>query len=540
MSKEPTTATTTSVTRREWLALSGGALATAAAASLPSASWAQAPKRGGTLSLRLWDPPHWDPQLQISYKTHTALTFTHSRLVKHKAGSGVQPGSFPIEGDLAESWTQPNENTYVFKLRRGVRWHAKPPVNGRELTADDVVYSMERFRTVKGNANAYMLASVDKVEALDKYTVRFTLKEPFVWFLDVLANPMAACIVAKEAVEKFGDLKKWEAVIGTGPWMLDSYRPNVGFTYVRHPNYFVAGLPHIDKIEAVVDEDNASRMAAFLAGKYDLGWENPGTINRVDWVQIKDVLKQRRPGLRTLESPSNVMSHIYMRTDKAPFSDVRVRRAMSLAINRQQLIDSTFEGVGAYNPPVPAALRDWAIPFDQLGEGGQWYKHDPAAARKLLAEAGLSSGFSAALDFTTYSSTVLVDQNAAHPQGPQDGGHRRQAEPERIRRLYLHHLLRQVRRHGLRPPDALPRSGQLPVRPVLPGRDQEPRPHQRPRGRRHARPTAPHPGSGQAPRGHLRYPAVPRQAAVLGADAFGRLRLRLGRRRQELLTQSGL
>jgi peptide/nickel transport system substrate-binding protein len=399
---------TSAVTRRQWLGLTGGALA--AATALPSAGWAQTPKRGGTLNLRLWDPPHWDPQLQISYKTHTALTFTHSRLVKHKAGPSVQPGTFPIEGDLAESWTQPNDTTYVFKLRRGVKWHPKPPVNGRELTADDVVYSMDRFRTVKGNANAYMLASVDKVEAVDKYTVRFTLKEPFVWFLDVLANPMAACIVAKEAVEKFGDLKKWEAVIGTGPWMLDSYRPNVGYTYVRNPGYFVPGLPYIDRVEAVVDEDNASRMAAFLGGKYDLGWENPGTINRVDWVQIKDVLKQRRPGLKVMESPSNVMSHIYTRTDKAPFSDIRVRRAMSMAINRQAYIDATFEGVGSYNPPVPAALNDWAIPFDQLGEGGQWYKHDPTAAKKLLAEAGSPNGFSATLDFTTYGSTVLVDQ----------------------------------------------------------------------------------------------------------------------------------
>ena len=399
---------TSAFTRRQWLGLTGGALA--AATALPSAGWAQTPKRGGTLNLRLWDPPHWDPQLQISYKTHTALTFTHSRLVRHKAGPSVQPGTFPIEGDLAESWTQPNDTTYVFKLRRGVKWHPKPPVNGRELTADDVVYSMDRFRTVKGNANAYMLASVDKVEAVDKYTVRFTLKEPFVWFLDVLANPMAACIVAKEAVEKFGDLKKWEAVIGTGPWMLDSYRPNVGYTYVRNPGYFVPGLPYIDRVEAVVDEDNASRMAAFLGGKYDLGWENPGTINRVDWVQIKDVLKQRRPGLKVMESPSNVMSHIYTRTDKAPFSDIRLRRAMSMAINRQAYIDATFEGVGSYNPPVPAALKDWAIPFDQLGEGGQWYKHDPAAAKKLLAEAGSPNGFSATLDFTTYGSTVLVDQ----------------------------------------------------------------------------------------------------------------------------------
>ncbi len=190
MPKSSTTTTTTSVTRREWLALSGGALATAAAAaSAPSAAWAQAPKRGGTLNLKLWDPPHWDPQLTISYKTHIALTFTHGRLLKPRVGPGVQPGTFPLEGDLAESWSQPNETTYVFKLRRGVRWHAKPPVNGRELTADDVLYSIERFRTVKGNANAYMLASVDKVEALDKYTVRFTLKEPFAWFLDMLANP---------------------------------------------------------------------------------------------------------------------------------------------------------------------------------------------------------------------------------------------------------------------------------------------------------------------------------------------------------------
>ena len=187
-------------------------------------------------------------------------------------------------------------------------------------------------------------------------------------------------------------------------------RPNVGYTYVRNPHYFMPGLPYIERVEAVVDEDNASRMAAFLGGKYDLGWQNPGTIDRVDWVQIKDVLRQRRPGLKVMESPSNVMNHIYMRTDKAPFSDIRVRRAMSMAINRQALIDTIQEGVGAYNPPVPAALKDWAIPFDQLGEGGQWYKHNPVAAKKLLAEAGYPRGFSATLDFTTYGSTALVDQ----------------------------------------------------------------------------------------------------------------------------------
>jgi peptide/nickel transport system substrate-binding protein len=397
------------LSRRHLLKLGGAALAGASLA--PAVARAQTPKRGGTLALRTWDPPHFDPFQTISYKTHIALSFTHSRLLRHKAGPSVAPGTFPIEGDLAESWTQPNETTYVFKLRKGVKWQAKPPVNGRELTADDVVFSVNYFLTVKGNANAYMLKSVDKVEAVDKYTVKFTLKEkePFVWFLDMLSNPHAVAIVAKEVVEKYGDLKKWESVIGTGPWMLDSYRPNVGLTFVRNPSYFIQGLPYIDRIEATVDEDNASRMAAFLSGKYDLGWEFPGTINRVDWVQIKDKLKQNRPKLQTVEFPSPVMSHISMRTDQKPFSDVRVRQAMSLAIDRQAIIEAVFEGVGAVNPAVPAALREWSIPLDKLGEGAKYYKYDPAEAKRLLAAAGYPHGFPGTMCFTTYGSTILVD-----------------------------------------------------------------------------------------------------------------------------------
>jgi ABC-type oligopeptide transport system substrate-binding subunit len=152
-----------------------------------------------------------------------------------------------------------------------------------------------------------MLSSVDRVEALDKYTVRFALKEPFVWFLDMLANPLAVPIIARECVEKFEDLKKPEATVGTGPWMLDSYRPNVGMTFVRNPNYFLSGLPHIDRVEVGVDEDNASRIAAFLGGKYDIGWEYMGVINRVDWVQIKDSLKQKRP----VQLPSGIQVGVW-------------------------------------------------------------------------------------------------------------------------------------------------------------------------------------------------------------------------------------
>src|SRR2546430_11184350 len=175
--------------RRHVLKLGGIALA--ATAVRPSHARGQTPKRGGTLALRTWDPPHFDPFQTISYKTHIALSFTHSRLLKHKAGPNVVPGTFAIEGDLAESWSQPNETTYVFKLRKGVRWHNKPPVNGRELTADDVAYSVNHFLTVKGNANAYMIRSLEKVQAPRMHTVQLTPTEPVGSFPDTPAHPTA-------------------------------------------------------------------------------------------------------------------------------------------------------------------------------------------------------------------------------------------------------------------------------------------------------------------------------------------------------------
>jgi len=396
------------LSRRDLLTLGGATLAGATLA--PARGRAQTPKRGGTATLRLWDPPHFDPMLQVAYKTHIPLTFTHSRLVKYKAGPTVAPGTMPIEGDLAESWSQPNETTYVFKLRRGVRWHNKPPVNGRELTAEDVKYTVERFLTVPGNAYAYMLRSVDRVEAVDRHTVKFTLKEPYAWFLDILANPMAVAIIARECVDKFGDLKKAEACVGTGPWMLDGYRPNVSLAWVRNPTYFQPGLPYIDRLEGFVDEDQASRVAAFIAGKYDVGYEFPGGILRTDWVQIKDTLKQKRPGLRVEEYVNNVYYHISMRTDRPPYNDVRVRQAMSLAIDRKGIVDAVMEGGGIWNGPVPAAFKEWALPVDKLGEGAKWYQYNPAEAKRMLAAAGHPNGFAANVCFTTYGSSLVVDQ----------------------------------------------------------------------------------------------------------------------------------
>src|SRR6267142_1905640 len=178
----------TTMSRRDLLKL-GGAVAALPLLDRGSAE-GQTPKRGGVFRIRGEDATTgFDPHLFSNHhRISTNLSFTHSRLVKVRAGPSIVPGTLPVEGDLAESWTQPNDRTYVFRLRKGVRWHLKPPVNGRELTAEDVKFTYERFLSIKGNPTRSVLEQIDRVDALDRHTVKFTLKEPFAWFPDALAS----------------------------------------------------------------------------------------------------------------------------------------------------------------------------------------------------------------------------------------------------------------------------------------------------------------------------------------------------------------
>ncbi len=298
----------------------------------------------------------------------------------------------------------------MFTLRKGVRFHDKPPVNGREVTADDVRYTFERMLTEKGS-NASMYRSIAKVEAVGP------LHRPVHALGAVRVVPRhgrqprwRAAIIARECVEKFGDLKKPEAVIGTGPWMLERYRPNVSLTLVRNPNYFVPGLPYIDRVEMLVDEDNASRMAAFLGGKYDLGWEFPGQINRTDWIQIKDRLRQTRPEPADRRVPVERGE----RPRHAHRSEAVQRRAGAPGDldGHRPAGDDRLDARGGRawsTARCPAALTDWALPIDQLGEGARNYATIPAEAKRLLAAAGTPTDFPASVCFNSYGSTVLVD-----------------------------------------------------------------------------------------------------------------------------------
>ena len=386
-------------TGRELIKIGGapGAAVTAGAHILPAQ--AQTPKRGGTFRFRFQVPPvQFDPHLTIGFATMIPLSLAYSRLVKVKAGSAVVPGTQPVEGDLAESWERQGDTVYVFKLRKGVRWHPKPPVNGRELTAEDVKYTYDRFLTIKGNPNKAVLEMVDKVEALDKHTVKFTLREPNAWFIDRLAST-STWIVAKECVDQLGDLKSPDSVVGSGPWMLQRYEPNVRLSFVRNPHYYIPGLPYVDNVDIALSQDPAAALAAFLAGAFDLGPEYGMVIRRSDL----EIAKARVKNLGTRDYIVVFGGFTAMKLDQEPFKDVRVRRAVAMSDNWREMLETNAWslGKGAPNPLIPAAFRDWTIPIDQLPpEGRRLYESTPGDAKRLLAEAGHPNGIKASLETT--------------------------------------------------------------------------------------------------------------------------------------------
>jgi peptide/nickel transport system substrate-binding protein len=362
------------------------------------------PKRGGILRVRGWDPVHFDPHLTRNFMTHTALSFIYSKLLRHKVGADVRPGTFIVEPDLAERWEEPDDTTYIFHLRQGVKWQNKPPVNGRELVAEDVKFTFDRFLTEKGNPERQLLESVDRVEVVDRYTVKFVLHEPFVWLLDILANAMCMWIVAPEVGEKYGDFKKVETAIGTGPFLLEQYEPNVKTIFKRHPEYFRPGLPYVDGVEWLVVQDESTGLAMYRTGQIDAGPGPNWTVRQPDL----EALKQSHPHLRYQDIQTTTQTTIWMRTDKPPFTDVRVRRALSHAIDRQGIIEAVWMR-GELSSGVAPGLAEWSVPVDQLGEGATYYRYDPKEARRLLAEAGHPKGFKTQLTASSGYGRDLID-----------------------------------------------------------------------------------------------------------------------------------
>ncbi len=351
---------------------------------------AQSPKRGGVFRIGAPDPPGLDPHQIVNFLPQTYTSLVYSHLVRFPAGpEQTSTTDFRILPDLAEKWEYTSPTTVVFHLRKGVRFQRKPPVNGREVTADDVKYSLERFMT-KSPLRA-RLEPVQSVDAVDRHTVRIVLKEPFAPLLNHLANASHTAILPREAEQAYKDFNHPGAVIGTGPFVLKSWDKGVRLVFERNPDYYMAGLPHLDGVVVEVIPEQVARLALLRSGKLELAhwW---GFLSPDDGK----ALQKTNPEMVITPTFIADVGHIFMRTDQPPFNDVRVRRAMSLAIDRKSWNEAVLFGEGCLDSgPVPCAMTEWKLDVSTLDPARRKYLlgHDQAEARRLLAEAGFPKGF---------------------------------------------------------------------------------------------------------------------------------------------------
>ena len=362
-------------------------------ATTSAAPLAAQPKSGGVLRLvERADPVGFDTlgKKKASVYTQSMLAFTHNRLFRYGPKGDVVP-------DLAVSYTHPNATTYVVTLRKGVHFHGKPPVNARELTAEDVKFTFERL---PGSPEERLFPTLKRVTTPDRYTVQFELSAPFSAFVSNLAAT-TMYIYAKEAgkptTDGGRDYTAADTVIGTGPFTLEEYREKQRIVFKRNPTYFETGRPYLDGVEVYFIADSSAQLAALRTGKVDLipvaaGQGLPHSLAaEARAIPGATVIKQS-----LFQTSENVIG----RLDQKPWSELGVRRAVSLAIDRAALMKAMYpEGADLISGPIPVTSR-YNIPVDKLGEAAAFYRYDPAAARALLAEAGYPAGFKTKL-YTT-------------------------------------------------------------------------------------------------------------------------------------------
>jgi len=331
--------------------------------------------QGGNLRVGyIADAVGLDPHLTTALNSELMFQHVYSGLLQTTDRQEIAP-------DLAESWeVAPDGLTYTFKLRPNVKFH-----NGRTVNVADVVYSFDRIINSKGPWSA-RFRDIDKLETPDDRTVVFKMKTAFAPFLSVLATAKAA-IVPKEEIEKHGDLQK--VMVGTGPFKFVEYRPGTGLKLARNPDYFLPGIPRVETMEIKVIPDEVTRIAALRTGEVDL-------------TQITDPLSRnilaRDSSLKLQVVPMLRRNLVVLNAKRAPLDDMRVREAIALAIDRNEIIQLALAGLGEVSGPFPNGLAAWVRPLSEI----PFYNKAPdiEGAKKLLAEAGHPNGFS----ITTYAS----------------------------------------------------------------------------------------------------------------------------------------
>jgi peptide/nickel transport system substrate-binding protein len=347
---------------------------------------AGAPQPGGTYSYYLiGNPPSLDPQRTTAAPTFRTIGGVYSRLFRFKTAHdpGVAESKEP-ENDLALSAESPDALTWTIKLRPDAKFHNVPPVNGHAVEAEDVKASLVRAIDPKNpNGSSLDMFDAASIQTPAPDTVVFRLKYPFAALPNMLAVPLYGWILPREGAGGMYDPAK--QVIGSGPFLFDSYTPDVAITYKRNPDWFEKGRPYIDGVHVAIIPDVSQQLSQFRGGNLD---QIEPAANDLDSV------KRDNPKADLLTGSASAMNPLVgqLGDPSGPWADQRVRRALSMLFDRSAIGASVLGGRFQAQTLLPLALGKWGVkPSDLDPTLGQVYKYDPAAAKKLLAEAGATN-----------------------------------------------------------------------------------------------------------------------------------------------------
>ena len=309
-----------------------------------------------------------------------------------------------VKGQLAQSWEFADPTTFVIHLHQGIHWQNLPPVNGREFTADDVVFHYQRMDGLgsgmtpsPNEAGSPILTNVTSVTATDKYTVVFKWKiaNPEYILESIEALGGGTNIEAREAVQQWGNLNDWHHAIGTAAFMLQDFVDGSSATLVKNPSYWGYDerypqnqLPYVDKITYLIIPDNATAIAAFRTGKIDI-------IDGISLQNAQSVAKTN-PEVIQITVPGGTGETIDPRNDRTPFTDIRVREALQMSVDLPTIAKTFYGGIVS---PTPLSLTSsylvgWGYPYSQWPQDlKDQYAYNPTQAKQLLAAAGYPTGF---------------------------------------------------------------------------------------------------------------------------------------------------
>jgi peptide/nickel transport system substrate-binding protein len=352
------------------------------------------PKPGGVLKQAVaWNVGPIDPTVSAAGGTIAPGRAAYNRVIGFVSGPDADPFTIEFRPELAKSWEQSEDGlAYTFHLNEGVKFHNVDPLNGRDFTAADVKFAWDRYAS--GGAQSQYFTTVSEITTPDDLTVVVTLSSPQPDFL----TPVASRYLTIHPREIVDDGTIQQRAIGTGPMVMKEATPSERVLYEKNPDYWQNEVL-LDGLEHLIMPDQQARRATMRVGQVDHAMIVASTIGEVD------ALLGTNPDVKATWTPStNAGSQIAFNLNIPKYQDERVRRALSLALDRKLMIELAYEGYGAQLPTMPWFFIFDEVPTPESGLLGKWWRYDPGEAKKLLQAAG-AENLAFEMIYHNYSST---------------------------------------------------------------------------------------------------------------------------------------